>query len=200
MYVNTENKSSFNFTAPTGKEGKNEVLFPVSETLTPDYAAAVEVPVAQMLTNVNVTATGDVEFSADVDAQVSEGAELILSVTASGGNRAVSFDSDTIDSDMSVTIAQNATKKFLCKYIGGKFYLVSIFDNIGETTEVADDSVTTAKIAAKAVTLAKMADGVAAGDIMWYNGTAWVILPKGTDGQVLKMVSGAPAWATDAVS
>lgn len=41
------------------------------------------------------------------------------------------------------------------------------------------------------------ADGVQ-GDILVHNGTAYVRLPKGTDGQVLKMVSGAPAWAADA--
>jgi hypothetical protein len=41
------------------------------------------------------------------------------------------------------------------------------------------------------------ADGVQ-GDILVHNGTAYVRLAKGTDGQVLKMVSGAPAWAADA--
>ena len=36
----------------------------------------------------------------------------------------------------------------------------------------------------------------AAGDIMYYNGTNWVRLPKGTAGQTLKMNSGAtaPEW------
>jgi len=35
----------------------------------------------------------------------------------------------------------------------------------------------------------------AAGDILYHDGTSYVRLPKGTDGQVLKMVSGLPAWA-----
>lgn len=36
----------------------------------------------------------------------------------------------------------------------------------------------------------------ATGDLAYYNGTAWVRLPKGTDGDILTMVSGVPAWVT----
>ena len=35
----------------------------------------------------------------------------------------------------------------------------------------------------------------AAGDILYYNGTDYIRLPKGTDGQVLKLASGVPAWS-----
>lgn len=34
------------------------------------------------------------------------------------------------------------------------------------------------------------------GDLFYYNGTSWTRLPKGTDGQTLKMVSGVPTWTT----
>lgn len=34
-----------------------------------------------------------------------------------------------------------------------------------------------------------------AGDILYHNGTSYVRLPKGTNGQVLTMVNGLPAWA-----
>lgn len=37
-----------------------------------------------------------------------------------------------------------------------------------------------------------------AGDILVHDGTRFVRLAKGTDGQVLKMVSGSVAWAADA--
>ena len=36
--------------------------------------------------------------------------------------------------------------------------------------------------------------GQAAGDILYFNGTDWVRLAKGSDGQVLTLVSGLPAW------
>jgi len=35
----------------------------------------------------------------------------------------------------------------------------------------------------------------ATGDIMYYDGTNWVRLPKGTDGQILTLSSGVPSWA-----
>ena len=35
------------------------------------------------------------------------------------------------------------------------------------------------------------------GDLIYWNGTAWTLLPVGADGQVLKLASGAPAWGTD---
>jgi hypothetical protein len=37
-----------------------------------------------------------------------------------------------------------------------------------------------------------------AGDIAYYDGSEWVRLPKGTDGQVLKLDSGLPKWVTEA--
>jgi hypothetical protein len=36
--------------------------------------------------------------------------------------------------------------------------------------------------------------GAAAGDLLYFNGTNWVRLPKGTDSQVLILESGVPAW------
>ncbi len=32
------------------------------------------------------------------------------------------------------------------------------------------------------------------GDILYHNGTSWLLLSKGTDGQVLKLVTGLPQW------
>ena len=37
----------------------------------------------------------------------------------------------------------------------------------------------------------------AAGDILYYNGTDYIRLAKGTDGQVLKLAGGVPTWAAD---
>ncbi|RIV23609.1 hypothetical protein DYU11_11550 [Fibrisoma montanum] len=34
-----------------------------------------------------------------------------------------------------------------------------------------------------------------AGDLLYFDGTSWNRLPKGTDGQTLKIVSGQPAWS-----
>lgn len=67
--------------------------------------------------------------------------------------------------------------------------------NTGAFT-IANNAITTAKIANNAVDGTKIAlASQAAGDIMVYNGTDWVRLAKGTDGQVLTMVAGSVAWA-----
>ena len=62
---------------------------------------------------------------------------------------------------------------------------------------VSDDSVTTAKIQDNAVTGAKIAmTSDAQGDILYYNGTDYVRLVAGTNGQALKTAGSAanPAW------
>ena len=62
---------------------------------------------------------------------------------------------------------------------------------------VSDDSVTTAKIQNNAVTGAKIAmTSDAQGDILYYNGTDYVRLVAGTNGQALKTAGAAanPAW------
>ena len=64
-----------------------------------------------------------------------------------------------------------------------------------------DNSIQTADIADNQITGAKIALGSdAQGDIMYYNGTDYVRLAKGSAGQVLTMNSGAtaPEWSTPA--
>ena len=76
--------------------------------------------------------------------------------------------------------------------------VIGILD-IGEAVVPPDDSITTAMVKDDAVTGAKIALGSdAEGDIMYYNGTDWVRLPKGGGSQTLKMNAGAtaPEWVT----
>jgi len=71
--------------------------------------------------------------------------------------------------------------------------------NAVTASELADDAVDTNAIADNAVTGAKIALGSdAQGDIMYYNGTDYVRLAKGTAEQTLQMNSGAtaPSWIT----
>jgi len=67
------------------------------------------------------------------------------------------------------------------------------------TAAIADDAVTTAKIVNNAVDGTKIAMGSdAAGDVLYYNGTDYIRLPKGSAGQILQVNSGAtaPEWVT----
>ena len=60
---------------------------------------------------------------------------------------------------------------------------------------MAIQKITTDIIEDNAVTGSKISVGTpAAGDILYYNGTDYVKLAKGTDGEVLKLESGLPVW------
>ena len=75
---------------------------------------------------------------------------------------------------------------------------VKIADGTVVAAEIADDAVITTKIAANAVTGAKIAmTSDARGDILYYNGTDYARLAKGSSGTVLKMGANDPAWGTD---
>ena len=70
--------------------------------------------------------------------------------------------------------------------------------NAVETIKIKDLNVTTAKLADGAVTGPKIEMGSdARGDMMYHNGTSYVRLAKGTNGQVLKMGANDPAWGAD---
>ena len=61
---------------------------------------------------------------------------------------------------------------------------------------VPDGTIDTDAIAANAINGSKIAMGSdASGDILYNNGTDYVRLAKGTDGQVLTLASGVPSWA-----
>jgi hypothetical protein len=66
-----------------------------------------------------------------------------------------------------------------------------------DTVHIDDLQITGAKIAANTITGDKIALGSdAAGDIMYYNGTDWIRVGVGTDGQVLTVnnAENAPGW------
>jgi hypothetical protein len=71
-------------------------------------------------------------------------------------------------------------------------------DAVGNT-KIQDGAVTTSKIANNSVDGSKInLTGNANGDLMYYNGTDWVRLATGSNGEVLKVVGGIPAWGVDA--
>ena len=83
--------------------------------------------------------------------------------------------------------------------VAGAVDLAHMSVNSIDSDQYVDGSIDTVHIANNAVTGAKIALGSdAEGDIMYYNGTDWVRLPKGSGSQTLKMNSGAtaPEWVT----
>jgi len=65
-------------------------------------------------------------------------------------------------------------------------------------SELTSGTIPIARIADNAITGAKIAmTSDARGDILYYNGTDYARLAKGSSGQVLKMGANDPAWGTD---
>lgn len=64
--------------------------------------------------------------------------------------------------------------------------------------DMGDNKITNIKEPAAAGDAMRVPDSIAAGDIFYWNGTTLVRLAKGTQGQVLKMNTGAtaPEWAS----
>ena len=193
--------ASYNFKVPnaTGNADKKiEVLFPSVEVQTPVYNAAIALAVTQMCTNVGITLTGDSTLTVTVDKDVTLNAEMLLVLTASGGARTVTLSAGFTGS--AIPVPSGATVNVLLKYDGTNFVVVtSTNDNVQDgsivVAKLADNAVETAKIKDGNVTLAKLAAGTA-GDIIYFNGTSWVVIHKGTDGQTLKLASGVPTWTT----
>jgi hypothetical protein len=64
-------------------------------------------------------------------------------------------------------------------------------------TTISNNAVTNAKIASNSVDGTKIQLGSDAnGDMIYYNGTDWVRLPAGTNGQILTLNAGVPTWVT----
>ena len=80
----------------------------------------------------------------------------------------------------------------------GTVVAADVADDAVTTAKILDVNVTTGKLADNAVTGAKMAMGSdARGDTLYYNGTDYARLAKGTNGQVLKMGANDPVWGAD---
>ena len=126
------------------------------------------------------TSTVDVENESDLVVSINGVVQTNIAYTSTGtGGRTITFSSGMTVGDV-----------VRLQHLGFHPTYVAVGDN----------SVTTAKVADNAVTGAKIAMGSdAAGDTLYYNGTDYVRLAKGTAGQVLKINSGAtaPEWGAD---
>lgn len=89
--------------------------------------------------------------------------------------------------------------------LGGTYPNPIIQQNAVTTSKLADGAVTSYKISGSAVVTSALADNAVngakiamgadqKGDILVYDGSDYVRLPAGRNGQVLKIVNGLPAW------
>jgi hypothetical protein len=134
------------------------------------------------------------------------------------GNQGVTFKNHGTGGGTSFTLDVNASTNSVLLTVGGVLQAPGTDYTVSGTTITTTSSVTAGievlswvvhkpgtapVIQDNSVTGAKIAlSSQAAGDIMYYNGTAWVRLAKGTASQLLAMNSGAtaPEWVASAPS
>ena len=68
--------------------------------------------------------------------------------------------------------------------------------DVAAAADIADTKLATISTAGKVNLTALVATGQATGDILYYSGTAWVLLPAGAAGKFLIMGASIPAWTT----
>jgi hypothetical protein len=113
----------------------------------------------------------------------------VFTGNGSGLSNVIASSSTPVGGDLSGTIgnAQLATAS-----VG----TAEISDGSVATSDLANGSVSTAKLADNSVSGSKLAMGSdAVGDMLVYNGTDYVRLGAGSEGQVLKMSAGIPTWS-----
>lgn len=131
---------------------------------------------------------------------ISQGAFYSHATIRSNLGLAIGTDVQAFDSDLSDLADGSLTGSKIGDGVPAANIAAGSLDTDVIVSSIAFNAVHTNAIANNAVTGAKIAMGSdAAGDILYYDGTDYVRLPKGTAGQVLEMNAGAtaPEWNTD---
>jgi len=152
MYTKKGSPYSENFIPSDHLTETKEVLFPITEKQTPAYAAVIPVTINEMGTQVDVdTLTGDATINLTIDDQVSDGAEILLQLTADGSARTVTLGTGL--SGASIVIPPTETVQSVLKYDGTNFRFIA-----SSNASVANGTITAAKLAADAVETLKIKD------------------------------------------
>ena len=113
--------TEFNFVAPKGKASE-EVLFPVGEVLTPDYAATLAVDIAQIETFLQpAELEGDATINITIDEQVTKGAKLHLKLDADASARTVTLGTGFADTPVSIAVSASKVAYMSFVYDGAAF-------------------------------------------------------------------------------
>lgn len=72
---------------------------------------------------------------------------------------------------------------------------------VTSTDDIGDDTIDTDAIIDQAVTLAKMVDGAAIGDMLWWDGSDWLFFDANEPDNILRLTdANQPEWSSEAIT
>jgi len=156
-----------------------------------------------------VTATELADNSVGIaELNVADGTNLQVLTTNGSGTLSWTSKTDATLGANSVGITEldvsdGSAGQYLTTNGNGTLSFATDSTNVGATSVGGDvtGTVSNIQIAANAVDGTHIALGSdAAGDVMYYNGTNYIRLAKGSNGEVLTLASGVPSWAADSTN
>jgi hypothetical protein len=140
---------SYNFIAPDGPSASEDVLFPLGEVQSPEYAATLAVTIKQMVTFLQPEEiTGAMTINLTINEQLTKGALLIMKLAADDqGAKTVTLGTG-FDSDAGSVVVPNDGFIFLaCAFDGTSFVpcapddveLAALAIDVGEAESDIDD-------------------------------------------------------------
>ncbi len=137
----------------------------------------------------------DPDLDAGISNEDDSGDEIILNATTSGG----ADEGGSIQQENNTRMAAGATTNTTVSSLSISTPTLTLTDSEDDTVTVDLSGLipdVAASVSANGVTGTMIALGSdAAGDIMYYNGTDYVRLARGSDDEILTLASGAPSWA-----
>ena len=142
----------------------------------------------------NINITGNIILTGSITAATIAG--TVTGVTQSTGDNSLKL-ATTAYVDSQITSQAASPNTALGGHLSGTISNAIIADNTITSNMIAPGVIVAQDLATNAVNGTHIAMGSdAVGDTLYYNGTDYVRLAKGTNGQVLSMGATAPEWST----
>ncbi len=207
-YLTTESDPVFSNSLAASITGEDTIRWSTSSTFSGDFGDLLNVPAGLSDGDDDTQLTeGEVDtyvanngyLTSEVDGSITNEIELPTQ-TGNSGKYLTTDGTDPSWATVSAGASQlnelsdvntsTVTSGNILVADGTDFESVSVS---GDATLASNGDLTIADNSVDGTDIALGSD--AAGDVMYYDGTNWVRLAKGTNGQVLTLSSGVPAWA-----
>jgi len=166
----------------------------VVDDATPQLGGHLDLNNSNVLGTGNINITGNINLTGSITAATIAG--TVTSVTQSTGDNSTKL-ATTAYVDAQISSQAASVNTAVGGDVTGTISNITIPPNSITSSMIAPGVIIAQDIATNAVNGTHMAMGSdAVGDTIYYNGTDYVRLAKGTNGQVLTMGANDPSWAT----